>query len=84
MTTTTTLADRARGTAFEILYTKPATVPRELTKEEIAIERNRAANRERARAKRANKPQADRHNLHALSTRTGAMRDNKQYARWTI
>lgn len=89
MTTGSTLADRARGTAFEILYSRPASPqPPELSKEELAVERNRTLNRERARAKRAmqveQQQQKERHNLHSLSSRTGVMRDNKQYANWTI
>lgn len=84
-TTTNTLADRAKGTAFEVLYARPAEpAPRELTKQELAAERNRTMNRERARAKRAQKQQPERHNLHSLSNRTEAMRDNNQYAGWTI
>lgn len=77
---------RAKGTAFEILYTRPAPAPavRELTKQELAAERNRTQNRERARAKRANKKAAARSELHSLSKRTGALRDNKQFANWTI
>lgn len=77
-------AEKARGTAWEAIYTKPAPPePRVMTKEELAAERNRVANRERARAKRAGK-KAERHSLHSLSSRTGAMSDNKQYANWTI
>lgn len=79
-------AEKARGTPFEALYAprplEPA--PRELTKAEIAYEHNRTMNRERARAKRAQKEFTARNNLHSLSKRTGVMRDNKQYANWTI
>lgn len=78
-------AEKARGTAWEAIYTKSSTPePRVMTKEELAAERNRIANRERAREKSANKKKAERHSLHSLSKRTGAMRDNKQYANWTI
>lgn len=63
-----TLADRAKGTAFEILYVVKAPPP-PLTKAEIARERNRQ-NTARQNALRAAKNKA--------------MSDNKQKANWTI
>ena len=64
-----TLADRAKGTAFEILYAVKAPPPPPMTKQELAIERNRQ-NTARANALRAAKNKA--------------MSDNKQKANWTI
>ena len=64
-----TLADRAKGTAFEILYAAKAPPPPPMTKQELAIERNRQ-NTARANALRAAKNKA--------------MSDNKQKAKWTI
>ena len=90
MTATTTLADRAKGTAFEILYTRTPTSPaQDMTTKERAAEKALADNKkayQRAKARReaAAKPAPERNSLHSLSKRTGAMRDNKQYARWTI
>lgn len=78
-------AEKARGGPFEIIYTKPAQPePPALTKEQLAIERNRIASRERSREKRAEKPKAERHSLHSLSKRTGAMIETKQYENWTV
>ncbi len=63
-----TLAERAKGTAFEILYAVKAPPP-PLTKAEIARERGRL-NSARANALRAAKKKA--------------AHDNKQKANWTI
>ena len=63
-----TLAERAKGTAFEILYAVKAP-PQPLTKAEIARERNRQ-NTARANALRAAKAKAEA--------------DNRQKANWTI
>lgn len=63
-----TLADRAKGTAFEILYVVKAPPP-PLTKAEIARERNRR-NTARANAVRAAKAKAEA--------------GTRQKANWTI
>lgn len=63
-----TLADRAKGTAFEILYAVKE-APKPLTKAEIARERCRL-NSERANKLRAAKNKAEM--------------DNKRKANWTI
>ena len=63
-----TLAERAKGTAFEILYVVKAPPP-PLTKAEIARERNRQ-NTARANALRAAKAKAEV--------------DNRQKSNWTI
>ena len=68
MTEREQLAAKAKGTAFEILYTVKAP-PQPLTKAEIARERGRLQSA-RANAIRAAKNKA--------------MSDNKQKANWTI
>lgn len=59
-----TLADRAKGTAFEILYTRSKPEPVDPIKE-----RRKALN--------------DKHNAKRAAM-SAALRDNKQYTRWTI
>lgn len=70
----TTLADRAKGTAFEILYAPRSVPPSEAESEaesKAAANRKRVnANLKRFRAKRKSKVES--------------MRNDKQYARWTI
>lgn len=63
-----TLAERAKGTAFEILYTAKE-APKPLTKAEIARERGRL------QSERANKLRA---------AKNKALADNKRKANWTI